>query len=391
MTHRTYCTWGLWALVLGIYFYASPLVAMTGDAFRSEFIRNYDAQAFDAQVELVKNNKDLIPGVIKSLTDDAMQAERGFEARMYLLNIASAMAYMHRYWHGEEKPLQELEPVIKAELEQEQQRIAILMKWKKEESILGNFVMKQHEPEMRAQGLAMVLYPHWMHRILFECKVCHDSIFRMKRWDNKISQKEIIAGRQCGICHNGTMAFSATDNCERCHIVGRPEAESLHHPEKVDMDKLKQAAERVGAQWYPEKLPSGKLPLDRFQFVDWLALKNNGVFRPVVSLDANVNEESRNNRILFKSNSDFVSDVIFDHKVHADWIKCSTCHPAIFKAELGGNTIKMTDMASGQFCGHCHGKVSFTFADCLRCHKKTTGKLSEDDSRLKDVLRRSAH
>jgi len=68
-----------------------------------------------------------------------------------------------------------------------------------------------------------------------------------------------------------------------------------------------------------------------------------------------------------------VDDVLFDHQVHSDWIKCSTCHPAIFRDELGGNMIKMTDMAKGRFCGHCHGKVSFTFADCLRCHKKRRG------------------
>lgn len=377
-------------LVLGSWLFPTSAATMTAEAFRAEYIRNYEARAYDAQAKLVKAHPALVPGVIQSLATDAMQSERGFESRMSLLNIASSLAYMHRHWNGDDKPLQALEPIIKAELEQEQQRVARIMKWKKEESILGNFVMKQHDKEMTEKGVSPVLYPHWMHRAIFDCKVCHESIFHMQRWSNPISHKEIDAGRQCGACHDGKLAFSSTEKCERCHIVGRPEAEALHHPEKVDLNKLKQAAERVGAKWNPEKLPNGKLPLDRFNFIDWLALKNAGAFSPLVSLDPNVKDETRDNRILFKSSSDFVSDVIFDHKVHADWINCITCHPAIFKDELGGNRIKMIDMASGQFCGHCHGKVSFTFADCLRCHKKTTGKVGDHETRFSNLLHRPA-
>ena len=129
--------------------------------------------------------------------------------------------------------------------------------------------------------------------------------------------------------------------------------------------------EKVGAKWRPENLPDGKLPLDKFGFIDWLTLKRRNVFKPIVSLDKNYKEETRDNKILFKPKSDFVDNVLFDHKIHSDWIKCSSCHPAIFKDKLGGNKIKMLDMRQGRYCGHCHGKVSFTFADCKRCHKES--------------------
>lgn len=375
-------------LVLGSWLLAASAATMTAGAFRAEYIRNYGARAFDAQVRLVKANPTLVPGVIQSLTAEAMQADRGFESRISLLNIASSLAYMHRHWNGDDRPLDALEPIIKAELEQEQQRVARIMKWKKEETILGNFVLKQHQKEMEQKGLSPVLYPHWMHRMMFECKVCHESIFNMQRWGNQMSHEEIDAGRQCGACHDGKLSFGSTEKCERCHIVGRPEAEALHHPEKVDLNKLKQVAEQVGAKWNPEKLPNGKLPLDRFQFIDWLALKDAGAFSPLVSLDPKVKDETRDNRILFKSSSDFVSDVVFDHKIHADWINCASCHPGIFQDQVGANRIRMKDMAGGQFCGHCHGKVSFTFADCLRCHKKTNGKVGEHDGRFTNLLRR---
>ncbi len=65
------------------------------------------------------------------------------------------------------------------------------------------------------------------------------------------------------------------------------------------------------------------------------------------------------------------------------------CHPALFIDKLGANQMKMLDLSRGQFCGHCHGKVSFPFADCLRCHKKSAGKGHVAESKYENVLRRA--
>jgi len=351
--------------------FSSQLFALDNNEFVTAFIRNYDQQNFTAQVGLVKANKKTIPATITRLTSQALHDTSGFDEQMYLLNIASSIAYMHFHWNADAKPLDILEPIIAKQLKQEQVRLDTLTESKKKERMLGNFVMNRHEQEMRKQGLSMVLYPHWLHRIMFECKVCHNDVFKMKRWVNNISQQDIVAGRQCGICHNGTLAFSATDNCERCHLAGKAGAEHLHKPSSVSQARIKKAAEKVGAKWRPENLANGVLPLDKFQFINWLELKRRNVFTPIASLDKTYQEKLRDNRILFRSKSDFVNDVIFDHKIHSDWIKCSSCHPAIFKDKLGGNNIKMMDMHRGRFCGHCHGKVSFSFADCKRCHKES--------------------
>jgi c(7)-type cytochrome triheme protein len=201
----------------------------------------------------------------------------------------------------------------------------------------------------------------------------------MKRWANEISQKEIIQGRQCGVCHNGKISFGADsdEHCERCHIAGKPEARRFHDVTQIDHEKIKEAATSVGAEWRPEELPEGKLPVDRFKFIDWLELKTWGVLDPVASLDKDLTEEIRDNFILFETTSEFVQNVMFSHRVHSTWIKCSTCHPAVFKEELGGNDVKMLEISRGNFCGHCHGKVSFTFADCLRCHNQPKGEEPE--------------
>lgn len=353
--------------------FSHTCLASENSQFVEEFIRNYDKQNFNAQVNLVQKNKSRVAQSINELTQQALNKKQGFDKKMYLLNIASSMAYMNAHWNGDYAPLKKLDPVLEHEAKQEQQRRKQAMEGKKNERLLGNFVMGRHEKKLQEAGLAKVLYPHWLHRSLFECKVCHNAMFNMKRWSNKISQQNIIKGEQCGVCHNGTLAFSASakDQCQRCHLVGKPEAEQLHDPNLVSQAKIKQMAEKVGATWRPENLPNGKFPLDRFGFINWLVLKKRNVFTPVVSLDKNYKEVTRDTKILFKSKSDFVDNVLFDHKIHSDWLKCESCHPAIFNNKLGGNNIKMLDMRKGRYCGHCHGKVSFTFADCKRCHKES--------------------
>ncbi len=353
--------------------------------FINTFTKNHYEQRFLSQTTLVKENGSMVPVAVSTLIKEADTGGKVFEERMHLLNIASSMAYMQRHLHGDDEPLNKIEPIIKQELVQERIKNAELMKWKSQEQFLGNFVMKRHQKELDKAGLAPVLYPHWKHRILFECKVCHNSIFQMQRWVNNISQEQIIAGKQCGTCHNGNMAFAADDNCELCHIAGKPEAERLHDPNMINHTKTKEIAEKIGAKWRPENLVNGRLPLDRFGLIDWLKMKRDNVFSPITSLDNSFKEQTKNNKILFISKSDFVKDVLFDHKVHSDWIDCSSCHPALFKDKLGGNDMKMKDMSKGQFCGHCHGKVSFRFAECKRCHSQTKG------ARVDAITRHSAN
>lgn len=344
-------------------------------SFRMEFITNYVGNRFQQQVILVKKNKEIIPGEVKSLTADAMAEGKTFEERMYLLDVAQAMATMHKYWNKDEGPLLEIETIVRMEIERENKRKAELAKWDKYEKFTGNFVMKEHESQMEAEGLTPVIYPHWTHRVWYECKVCHPSLFRAKRGANDISLRHILEGEQCGACHDGKTAFGAKKkgDCVKCHIAGRPEADRLFDMAGIDHKKLRKVAGRVGAEWKPERLDEGKVPLDRYGNIDWLELKERRVFSPVVSLDEGAKDEIRDNLILFESANSGLKNVLFSHKVHSTWIGCSTCHPAVFKAKLGGNAIKMRAMARGEFCGHCHGKVSFRFADCTRCHNTPKG------------------
>ncbi|MCF6283553.1 MAG: hypothetical protein L3J28_15355 [Candidatus Polarisedimenticolaceae bacterium] len=357
---------------------------VTESDFVQQFVTLGESKRFNAQAVLIEQNKLQIPQVVEKLIAEAMVEGKQFEERMHLLNIASTIATMHMHWNGDKAPQVRLDPIINKELKEERVRVAEVMKWQKQERLLGNFVMKRNAAAMAEKGVAPVLYPHWMHRIYYECKVCHTSIFEIKRWSNNISHAEFDKGELCAKCHDGEQSFATNDEatCGRCHIAGQPGAERLLKPENIDHEAIQASANRIGAEWWPENLPEGKLPLDRFRMIDWLALKRENVFRPLVSLDQNYKEETRDNRILFVGKTDSVDNVLFDHRIHSDWIGCSTCHPAIFADKLGGNRIRMMEMAQGRFCGHCHGRVSFTFADCKRCHNIPR------DAKLESVLHR---
>jgi len=358
-----------------LLFISSSVIHAQMSTFRKEFINNYITNNFTQQAELVKKNKDIMPDEIKFLVADALAKEKTYEQKMSLLGIASSMAAMYRFWHNDEKYIIEVETVLRMEVQKEKERPAEVEKWKKYEKFLGNIVLKEHDVQMAAEGLTPVIYPHWLHRIWFECKVCHDDIFVMKQRGNDITKARVFEGKQCGVCHNGKIAFGAQGDCTKCHNAGKLEAESLYDMTKINHKMVKEVATRIGAEWNPENLSNGVVPLDRFGYIKWLELKEKKVFNPINSLSKDVKDEIRDNQIFFESTSPVVNNVLFDHKIHSTWIQCSSCHPSIFIDKLGQNNMKMTDMSAGKFCGHCHGKVAFTFADCLRCHTQPKGEI----------------
>ena len=76
-----------------------------------------------------------------------------------------------------------------------------------------------------AEGVAPVIYPHWFHRIRFQCSVCHvDLGIKMGAGTTGITMEKLIDGQYCGACHDGDTAWSM-DNCDLCHS-GKPGLET---------------------------------------------------------------------------------------------------------------------------------------------------------------------
>jgi c(7)-type cytochrome triheme protein len=59
-------------------------------------------------------------------------------------------------------------------------------------------------------------FNHQFHAQMFECNNCHKKAFPMKLNSKKITMSDIQEGKYCGKCHNGQMAFAASE-CQRCH------------------------------------------------------------------------------------------------------------------------------------------------------------------------------
>ena len=68
------------------------------------------------------------------------------------------------------------------------------------------------------ESLPPAVFPHWVHRIRFTCKACHMELFEPRAGANEITMQDISAGKACGTCHNGSVAFDAGfGECQRCH------------------------------------------------------------------------------------------------------------------------------------------------------------------------------
>ncbi len=108
-------------------------------------------------------------------------------------------------------------------------------------------------------------------------------------------------------------------------------------------------------------------PTDRFGFVDWVQALEQGLIRPRAEIDARGSMDVLDQDVLMTDTRE-MPFVLFPHRPHTQWLACENCHDRIFKAEAGANDINMERIFGGEYCGVCHDQVSFSFADCERCH-----------------------
>jgi c(7)-type cytochrome triheme protein len=107
-----------------------------------------------------------------------------------------------------------------------------------EPELLGTITMTRHASDSSyATGVGLdslppARFPHWVHRIRYQCKVCHNRIFEPTAGANVIRMADINKGRACGTCHNGRVAFRAGfGECQRCHVREPVVAEEVHEGE----------------------------------------------------------------------------------------------------------------------------------------------------------------
>jgi len=212
-----------------------------------------------------------------------------------------------------------------------------------------------------AKGQAAVVFPHWLHRARFTCRLCHvDLGFAMQAGATGITEADNQAALYCGACHDGSLAFAATtedgdgvktNNCERCHSVGKSVVQ------KNDFNSFRRS-----------------MPRERFgNGIDWIKAEEQGLVKLV---DFREGYSIRHNKIKDPEDIDLSSkearmpDILFSHRKHAIWNGCETCHPELFPVKHGAQPYGMQDIFDGKFCGACHDKVAFPNIDCQRCHSR---------------------
>jgi c(7)-type cytochrome triheme protein len=61
-----------------------------------------------------------------------------------------------------------------------------------------------------------VTFSHTSHVKKHKCASCHPKLFKTKKLETKFKMSDITAGKSCGTCHNGRVAF-AVKQCAKCH------------------------------------------------------------------------------------------------------------------------------------------------------------------------------
>ena len=111
--------------------------------------------------------------------------------------------------------------------------------------------------------------------------------------------------------------------------------------------------------------------------VDWARSLEYGFIEPRGSLREAYEPEVLETTVLMR-NTMPLRYVRFPHKTHTQWMSCETCHDAIFVAEEGANPINMGKILNGEYCGICHGAVSFPLTECDRCHNTDSSTVARE-------------
>lgn len=217
----------------------------------------------------------------------------------------------------------------------------------------GNVVMRSRSSK---KDMAPVTFPHWNHRTKYSCQVCHVELeFSMYKGESNITRGGNLAGRYCGACHNGEIAFSVRSGkdkaCDRCHIKKTKALDS----------KFREFAEKMPKTKYGNR-------------IDWVKALDKGLIKLKNSLyddNSSLKLPRKLRKPLKLGTNSPRSMVVFSHKKHVAWLDCSICHPQIFNIKKKGTqSFSMDKNMYGWFCGSCHLQVAFPMNDCNRCHPK---------------------
>lgn len=243
----------------------------------------------------------------------------------------------------------------------------------------GDVIMNQR---CTAEEVAPVVFPHWFHRIRYRCAVCHEDLgFALKAGGTHITMRHIIDGRYCGACHDGDIAW-ASDRCDLCHsgigglatrtVKGTSGVEPADRNPPPTVDGIHDS-KLWGTQLLqaPREAFAGLPPSNGGNYVNWTeALVRGRVVPRHNRRDRQGKPEVLHLDVVRKIGKVWgaTPPAVFPHAAHSEWMGCVACHPALFSAQKGKNTMTMAELMAGKKCAVCHGSVAFPIGECRRCH-----------------------
>ncbi|MFM9845850.1 MAG: c(7)-type cytochrome triheme domain-containing protein [Hyphomicrobiaceae bacterium] len=138
--------------------------------------------------------------------------------------------------------------------------------------------------------------------------------------------------------------------------------DGLHDPTNRGIGLLQQPREALSV------LP----PANEGNHVDWVAALRTGAINPRTNVFPETKIKVLDLDVLMEDTA-AMPIVKFPHRPHTEWLDCENCHDKIFKAKRGTNAVNMLAILQGNFCGQCHGAVSFPLTQCARCHSVSRG------------------
>lgn len=133
--------------------------------------------------------------------------------------------------------------------------------------------------------------------------------------------------------------------------------DGLHDPANPKLSYLQPPREALST------LP----PAKEGNYVDWVAALRSGAIDPRTNIFPETKIEVLDLDVLMEETAG-MPIVKFPHRPHTEWLDCKNCHDKIFIAKRGANPVNMFKVLQGEYCGQCHGAVSFPLTQCLRCH-----------------------
>lgn len=133
--------------------------------------------------------------------------------------------------------------------------------------------------------------------------------------------------------------------------------DGLHDPQGPAFGELQNPGEALSS--FPKDAVGNK--------VRWVDALQKGYINPRTNILPGTPIKVLDMDIIYENTGD-QAYVLFPHKAHTEWLDCSNCHERIFTEKFRGTPMTMMEILNGNYCGQCHGAVSFPLTECYRCH-----------------------